>query len=474
MGTLPKEVRWELLEANYQTLPPVVISFPLIGWLVTEVLGRAGLTWLFPWQIALICATSTSLSLCWAFRRARRRHYHVWASLRALSAALNGIIFGLAGLWLMVPDQPGLQLYIFVLILGGAAASVTSSASHLPSLILYLTCSLMPICLHAFSSNEAALVGIARLVPICWSVMLGVGLRSHRLQRRSALLAYQNRELVDQLRQAQSELEEANQGLNSKVAQRTRELSRFKVLLDASSEGILVASAQTLKILDWNQAAVRLLGLDVGSPPKLSEVSPLSSVCWSDHLSEGNLVKLKARSDQTIEVNGICQSFDGELYLVLVVGDASERLNLENQLLSAQKIEVVGQLAGGIAHDFNNMLTVVLGISECLRDSFDPNDPRWQEASDILDAGERAKELTSKLLRLSRSKLDAPELTDLSERIRGLNSMLRRSLAGGIELVVLLHEAPAMVRVVPGDLDQVLLNLAVNASDAMPQGGTLT
>ena len=474
MESLPKEVRWELLEANYQTLPPVVLSFPLIGWLVNQALGNSGLIWLGTWRIALITATLTSLGLCWGFRGAGRRHYKLWASLRAMSATLNGITFGLAGFWLMVPDQPSLQLYMFVLILGGAASSVTSSSSYLPSLLLYLSCSLLPLGLHAFTSSEPGLIGIARLVPICWAVMLGVGLRSHRLQTRSALLAYQNRELVGQLRHAQAELEEANQSLNTKVAQRTRELSRFKVLLEASSEGILVASAQNLKILDWNQAAVRLLALDVTSLPRLSEVEPLTTIGWPEHMEEGSAFKLKASADQPIEASGICQSFDGERYLVLVVSDATERLKLENQLLSAQKIEVVGQLAGGIAHDFNNMLTVVMGISECLRDSFPKEDPRWQDTNDILDAGERAKELTGKLLRLSRSKLDSPQLTDLSERIRGLTSMLRRSLAGGIELVVLLHDLPAMVRVVPGDLDQILLNLAVNASDAMPNGGTFT
>lgn len=474
MEALPKEVRWALLEANYQTLPPVILSFPLIGWLVTGVLGRAGLVWLGPWQAGLVAATLSSLGLCWGFRYARRRHYAFWSGLRALSAALNGIIFGLAGLLLMAPEQPALQLYVFLIILGGAAASVTSSSSHLPALLLYLTLSLMPVSLHAFLSSDAALVGIARLVPICWAVMLGVGLRSHKLQRQSALLAYQNRQLVSQLQQAQGKLEEANQGLNVKVAERTRELSRFKVLLDASSEGILVASARDLKILDWNEAAVRLLNLQVDSTLPLSRIEPLSAIRWSEHDREGSLVKLEASSNQPIEVSGICQSFDGQLYLVLVVRDASERINLEKQLLSAQKIEVVGQLAGGIAHDFNNMLTVVLGIGECLRDSFDPEDSRRQDLTDLMDAGERAKELTGKLLRLSRSKLDTPELMNLGERIQDLTSMLRRSLGGGIELVVLLHDSQAVVRLVPGDLDQILLNLSVNASDAMPNGGTLT
>lgn len=474
MEALPKEVRWMLLEANYQTLPPVVLSFPLIGWFVSEVLSKAEVDKLGSWQVALTTATLVSLGLCWAFRYAHRRHYSWWAGLRALNAALNGLTFGLAGLWLMVPNQPSLQLYLFVVILGGAAASVTSSSSHLPALLLYLTLSLMPIGWHAFSDADVALAGIGKLVPVLWAVMLGIGMRSHRLQRQSALLTYQNSRLVNQLQSAQGELEEANQGLNAKVAARTRELSRFKVLLDASSEGILVASAQNLRILDWNQAAVRLLSLEVSSPPPLTEIAPLSAIPWSAHSLEGSVFKLEASRSQPIEVSGICQSFDGERYLVLVVRDASERIHLEKQLLSAQKIEVIGQLAGGIAHDFNNMLTVVLGISECLRETFAEEDPRRQDVHDIMHAGERAKELTGKLLRLSRSKLDTPEFMDLNERIQDLTSMLRRSLGGGIELLVLLQDSPSVVRLVPGDLDQILLNLAVNASDAMPEGGTLT
>jgi two-component system cell cycle sensor histidine kinase/response regulator CckA len=269
-------------------------------------------------------------------------------------------------------------------------------------------------------------------------------------------------------------LEQANQGLNAKVAERTRELSRFKVLLDASSEGILVASATSLDILDWNEAAARLLNLQLPIPADLRQIPALSEISWREYVHEGSRLKLEATPDQPIDVSGNCQAFDGELYLVLVVRDASQRLSLEKQLLSAQKVEVIGQLAGGIAHDFNNMLTVVLGVSEYLCETFDSDDPRRQDLTDILETGGRAKELTAKLLRLSRSKLDTPELVDLNERVRDLSSMLRRSLGGGIELVVLLGEEPAVVRVVPGDLDQVLLNLAVNASDAMPEGGTLT
>jgi hypothetical protein len=201
MEPIPKEVRWELLEANYQTLPPIILSFPVIGWMANRILGQAQLAWLPAWQLTLALATLTSLGLCWSFRYARRQHYTFWSTLRALSAALNGMTFGMAGLCLMVPDHPSLQLFLFVIILGGAASSVTSSSSYRPSLLLYLSLSLLPISLHAFYSTDAALVGIAQLVPICYAVMLGVGLRSHRLQRQSALLAFQNRQLVGELTQ---------------------------------------------------------------------------------------------------------------------------------------------------------------------------------------------------------------------------------------------------------------------------------
>jgi signal transduction histidine kinase/ActR/RegA family two-component response regulator len=144
----------------------------------------------------------------------------------------------------------------------------------------------------------------------------------------------------------------------------------------------------------------------------------------------------------------------------------------EEQLLQAQKMEVVGQLAGGIAHDFNNLLTVVLSAGSSLVDRLPKGDPGEEEAREIVEAAERAAALTRQLLAFSRRQHLAPRLVDLGEISAGMEPMLRRALG---EAVVLRLEVSgrAQVWADPGQLEIALLNLCVNARDAMPRGGRL-
>ncbi len=153
--------------------------------------------------------------------------------------------------------------------------------------------------------------------------------------------------------------------------------------------------------------------------------------------------------------------------------DITERRKLEGQLRQAQKMEAVGRLAGGIAHDFNNMLSVIISYAEFLLKDLKPGDPMRADAMEIRDAGRRAVELTSQLLAFSRQQVLAPRSVDLDELLVGVEKMLRRLLGEDIELV--LH--PAATRPIifadPSQIEQVVMNLAVNARDAMPRGGRL-
>lgn len=469
--TPPEDVRWELLAANYDTLAPVVVSFPFLGGLVAYVWGDLLGLWPTAWAGLLVFCAIGNLALGRAFRRAERSSYSKWARLRLMGAALNGVAFGLASLFLMPTGHQEQQVVLFMIVQAGAAASVTTSSHYYPALVTYLTLSLMPLTYHIFG-NDVDLSEITRLVPIFWAVMMSVGYRSYQMQLRSAMLSYHNRALLNDLKKAQANLEQANAGLNLEVNERTRALSRFRALLDASGDGILVATADDLHLLDWNRAAATLLGFE--EPTCLRRLQRLQDVSWPESPRDGLIFHQEAHLDQPLDIVGTFQLFDGNLYLVMVLRDSSERLELEQQLLVSQRVEIVGQMAGGLAHDFNNMLTVILGLADYLRQSFAAGDPRLDDAEAILATGERARELTGKLLRLSKSKLERPEPLDLSDRIRELSPMLRRSLGAGIELVILLEEGHWVSRLVRGDLDQLLLNLAVNASDAMPQGGTFT
>jgi PAS domain S-box-containing protein len=162
---------------------------------------------------------------------------------------------------------------------------------------------------------------------------------------------------------------------------------------------------------------------------------------------------------------------------VEVVGswsDITERVRLEEQLRQSQKMEAVGQLAGGVAHDFNNLLTVINGYSEMLQAGLDPGDPNHGLLADVRDAGERAAALTRQLLAFSRRQVLEPRVVELGQVVRGLEKMLRRLIGEDISLATSLPTVLPKVCVDPGQLEQVVMNLAVNARDAMPDGGRLS
>jgi two-component system, cell cycle sensor histidine kinase and response regulator CckA len=156
-----------------------------------------------------------------------------------------------------------------------------------------------------------------------------------------------------------------------------------------------------------------------------------------------------------------------------LISDVTERKKLEESLLQAQKMEAVGQLTGGIAHDFNNILATILANTEFLLADLGPNDPRASDATEIKLAAERAASLTRQLLAFSRRQVLELRVTDLNRVISNMERMLRRLIGEDIELVVNLHPALGKTQVDAGQIEQVLLNLVVNARDAMPRGGRL-
>jgi two-component system cell cycle sensor histidine kinase/response regulator CckA len=154
--------------------------------------------------------------------------------------------------------------------------------------------------------------------------------------------------------------------------------------------------------------------------------------------------------------------------------DITSQKSLEEQLRQSQKMEAVGRLAGGIAHDFNNLLTAVLGYSDIALSRVEPDDPLRPEIEEIRRAGQRAANLTGQLLAFSRKQVLVPEVLDLNSVIANLGTMLRRLIGEDIALEFWLDPALGRMRADVGQIEQVIVNLVVNAREAMPQGGRLT
>ncbi|MDE3155907.1 MAG: PAS domain S-box protein [Acidobacteriota bacterium] len=159
---------------------------------------------------------------------------------------------------------------------------------------------------------------------------------------------------------------------------------------------------------------------------------------------------------------------------VAFVLDLTERRQLEDQLRQSQRLEVIGRLAGGVAHDFNNLLTPILGYAEMLLERFPPDDPARADVLEIQRAGHRAEQLTRQLLAFGRKQVLQPTIVDLNDLISDAARLVRRLIGEDITLVLALAPNLRTVRVDVSQIGQVLMNLAANARDAMPRGGTLT
>ncbi len=183
---------------------------------------------------------------------------------------------------------------------------------------------------------------------------------------------------------------------------------------------------------------------------------------------DGRLVDIENSASPILDEQGDIKGF------LAIQRDITERKQLEQQLRQVQRLEAVGRLAGGVAHDFNNLLTIVNGYSQLLLDRLPAGETMREQVEEIKSAGERAASLTRQLLAFSRQQILAPQVMDLNAAVANMDKMLRRLIGEDIELETSLGEGLGRVKADPGQIEQVIMNLAVNARDAMPQGGRVT
>ncbi len=306
---------------------------------------------------------------------------------------------------------------------------------------------------------------------------------------------------ITERRLAEQVIQRMNTELERRVAERTAELEtanrelreseeRYRTVAETATDAILTIDEEST-ILFANPAAEKVFGYSAQElqGQKITRLMPESM--RNAHLSALRRYVETGRKHmawQGVEIRGLHKSGreipleasfgefrrNGRHLFTGIVRDVSERRQLEEQFRQSQKMEAVGRLAGGIAHDFNNLLTVIKGYGDLLLDELGPNERLHRAADEIYKAADRAASLTRQLLAFSRRQVMELRVLNLNDVVGSMDKMLRRLIGEDIDLLTFLEPALGQTKADPGQIEQVLMNLAVNARDAMPHGGKLT
>jgi PAS domain S-box-containing protein len=308
-------------------------------------------------------------------------------------------------------------------------------------------------------------------------------------------------------KEAEALLRQSHEDLEQRVEERTRDLieanarlreseERFRLLVEGVEEYAIFSLDLNGNVTTWNSGAERLKKYQaaeiIGShfsrfytPEDIQNEKPqrfLQRAAQEGHArDEGWRIRkdgsrffadvlLTALRDKSGQLKGYAK----------LTRDITSRVEMERalqlkeeELFQARKLEAIGRLAGGVAHDFNNLITGILGISQELKNTLSTNDPRREEVEEVIKASHRAFDVTRQLLAFGRRQIVSPKIIDLNASIRDFTRLLHRLIGEDVRLELSLGEA-GHVKMDPGNLSQILLNLTLNARDAMPRGGTIT
>ncbi len=267
---------------------------------------------------------------------------------------------------------------------------------------------------------------------------------------------------------------------------------RYRLLFESNPQAMWVYDRESLAFLAVNDAAVRhyeysreeFLSMTIKDIRSAEDVPVLlNNFSYENGINVAGAWRHRKKDGTEIDVEVVSHPlvFAGRNAKLVLASDITERKRAEEalreteeQLRQSQKLEGVGQLAGGIAHDFNNLLTVITGFSALAMRGLQPEDPLLSNLEEIKKAGDRAASLTRQLLAFSRRQVLQPKILNLDSVVSDMEKMLRRLIGENIDLRVVLEPSLGSVKADPGQIEQIILNLAVNARDSMPEGGKLT
>jgi len=284
------------------------------------------------------------------------------------------------------------------------------------------------------------------------------------------------------------DLRRANQELETKTAEELGEYrARLASIVDSSEDAILSKDLQGT-ITSWNRGAERIYGytaaeivgrpisvLTTGDHPDeiptiLAKIAGGESV---DHYETIRVTKDGQHRNMSLSVSPLRDKSGHIAGASVIARDITAQRKAEEHLRRAQKMDAVGRLAGGVAHDFNNILGIITACSELLRGRIASNEDVSQYLANIHQAADRGAALTRQLLAFSRKSVVQPQVLDLNDRLKEVSKLLRPLMGDDVEIRILSKSPMTLIEIDPGHLDQVVINLAVNARDAMPRGGRL-
>ena len=474
-------LRAELVRQLYASSGTALITTPLAS-LTLAVIGwnRAPAALVAAWVGYILVVAIARALIVRRFRRLRADQVDVvtWSERFVTGAGAAGLGWGLGGVLLFSDTSAAWQMFLALVLAGVATAAVPVLAPVMSAFLAFTIPALVPIVARFVITGRPTGFAIAAL-----GVVFGAGLvvsawRMHQAIVRSLVLAFENHDLVKELSvevaertRAETGLREAHDELEVRVHERTDAL---ETLIAASPMAIVELDVHGA-VRTWNRAATSMLGW--AESEVLEKPYPIVPDDESGAAPQQVEARLKRKDgsliDVVLSVAPLLDAAGRPRGTIVVIADVTERKRLELELRQSQKMEAVGRLAGGIAHDFNNLLTVIIGRGEAVLGSLDRSDQSRWDIELMLTTAERAAALTRQLLAFSRRQVLQPKVVALHEVVGNVVPMLRRLIGEDIEIHTVSGPAPGRVRVDPAQIEQVIMNLALNARDAMPQGGLL-